>query len=49
MGKNMDAIVVDTEKVGLDCIQYLRQERVGVATFIPLDTIVVSEVNERLR
>ena len=49
MGKNMDAVVVDTEKTGTDCIQYLRQERVGIATFIPLDTIMVPEINERFR
>ena len=49
MGKHMDSIVVDTEKVGQDCIRYLRDERVGVATFIPLDTVVVSEINDRYR
>ena len=26
LGRNMDAIVVDTEKTGRDCIQYLREQ-----------------------
>lgn len=26
LGRNMDAIVVDTEKTGKDCIQYLREQ-----------------------
>eukprot|EP00048_Salpingoeca_helianthica_P017482 m.237445 g.237445 ORF g.237445 m.237445 type:complete len:1238 (+) comp21141_c0_seq1:100-3813(+) len=49
MGKNMDAIVVDAEKVGVDCIQFLKQERIGVASFIPLDTILTQEINEKYR
>ena len=42
LGKNLEAIVVDTEKTGLDCIEYMRSQRCGTATFIPLDTITVS-------
>ena len=26
MGKNMDAIVVDTEKTAKDCIQYIKEQ-----------------------
>ena len=26
LGRNMDAIVVDSEKTGKDCIQYLREQ-----------------------
>lgn len=33
----MDAIVVPTKQVGFDCIQYLRDQRIGTATFLPLD------------
>mmetsp|Transcript_7203 Transcript_7203/g.10526 ORF Transcript_7203/g.10526 Transcript_7203/m.10526 type:complete len:1311 (-) Transcript_7203:37-3969(-) len=36
-GKDMDAIVVPTKQVGFDCIQYLRDQRIGTATFLPLD------------
>ncbi|KAJ3109189.1 Structural maintenance of chromosomes protein 1 [Phlyctochytrium planicorne] len=49
LGKNMDAIVVDVEKTGIDCIQYLREQRVGTATFLPLDTITVKPINEKYR
>ena len=50
-GKDMDAIVVDTKQTGFDCIKYLREQRVGTATFIPLDSIQVpSQDNlERIR
>jgi structural maintenance of chromosome 1 len=49
MGKYMDAIVVETEKAAKDCIRYLKENRKGFATFIPLDTIRVRPLNERLR
>jgi structural maintenance of chromosome 1 len=50
-GKDMDAIVVDTKEIGFDCIRYLREQRVGVATFLPLDNLKVPspESMERLR
>ena len=50
-GKNMDAIVVDTKATGYECIQYLREQRVGTATFLPLDSIKVPApyTSERLR
>eukprot|EP01116_Phalansterium_solitarium_P016500 TRINITY_DN3844_c0_g1_i1.p1 TRINITY_DN3844_c0_g1~~TRINITY_DN3844_c0_g1_i1.p1 ORF type:complete len:1226 (+),score=616.02 TRINITY_DN3844_c0_g1_i1:155-3832(+) len=49
MGNLMDAIIVDTSKTATDCVQYLREQRVGLATFLPLDSIQVKPVNERLR
>ncbi|KAA8499351.1 Structural maintenance of chromosomes protein 1 [Porphyridium purpureum] len=48
-GKLMDAIVVDTEHTAAECIQYLKEKRVGVATFLPLNTLRVPELDERLR
>ena len=49
-GKNMDAIVVNDQKTGLECIQYMREQRVGTASFIPLDKIrVISDSVRRLR
>lgn len=48
-GRWMDAIVVDTQATGFDCIQYMRDQRVGTATFIPLDSIKTKPVMERLR
>ncbi|KAJ1560311.1 Structural maintenance of chromosomes protein 1, partial [Cladochytrium tenue] len=49
LGRNIDAIVVDTERTGIDCIQYLRDQRAGTATFLPIDSIVVRPVNEKFR
>lgn len=49
LGRHFDAIVVDTEKTAKDCIQYLRDQRAGQATFIPLDTIQVKAVNSNLK
>lgn len=50
-GKDMDAIVVDTKATGIECIRYLREQRVGTATFLPLDSLQVPsrEASERIR
>ncbi|OQR80760.1 structural maintenance of chromosomes protein [Achlya hypogyna] len=48
-GKHMDAVVVADYKTGQECIQYLRDNRLESASFIPLDKIRVKPVNERLR
>ncbi|KAG2008796.1 cohesin complex subunit psm1 [Coprinopsis cinerea AmutBmut pab1-1] len=49
LGRNIDAIVVDEEKTAIDCIEYMRTQRAGQATFIPLDTIQVKPVNDKFR
>lgn len=49
LGRNIDAIVVDQEKVAIDCIEFMRNQRAGQATFIPLDTIQVGPVQEKYR
>ncbi|KAI9018451.1 condensin complex subunit SMC1 [Hyaloraphidium curvatum] len=49
LGRNADAVVVDDQKTALECIQYLREQRVGQFTFLPLDTLQVKPVDERLR
>ncbi|MBI4894821.1 MAG: AAA family ATPase [Candidatus Aenigmarchaeota archaeon] len=38
-GPHMNDIVVDDENVASTCIEYLRRERIGRATFIPLSKI----------
>lgn len=48
-GKHMDAIVVTDYRTGQDCIQYLRDSRLGSAQFIPLDKIRIKPINERFR
>ncbi|KAJ7812847.1 hypothetical protein B0H13DRAFT_2143623 [Mycena leptocephala] len=49
LGWNIDAIVVDTEKIAIDCIEYMRNQRIGQATFIPLDTIQAKPINDKFR
>ncbi|WVQ78324.1 hypothetical protein IAT38_000409 [Cryptococcus sp. DSM 104549] len=49
LGRNIDAVVVEHEKVAIDCIEYMRNQRAGQATFIPLDSIQVKPVPEKLR
>jgi structural maintenance of chromosome 1 len=49
LGRHIDAVVVETEKIAIDCIEYMKSQRAGQATFIPLDTIQVKPVTERLR
>lgn len=49
LGRHTEAVIVEQEKVAIDCIEYMRTQRAGSATFIPLDTIQVKAVPERLR
>lgn len=49
LGRNFDAIIVDNEKTAIECIQYLREQRRGQATFIPLDTIQFTSMNSNLK
>lgn len=48
-GKLMNAIVVDTNRTGSECIAYMKEKRAGIATFIPLDNIRPRPVDEALR
>ena len=49
LGRHTEAVSVEDETVAIDCIEYMRNQRAGSATFIPLDTIQVKPVPERLR
>ncbi|KAL2323430.1 hypothetical protein Fmac_027809 [Flemingia macrophylla] len=49
MGKFMDAVVVKDEKTGKECIKYLKDQRLPPQTFIPLESIRVKPIMERLR
>lgn len=46
LGKNMDAIIVDSEKTGRDCIQYIKEQRGEPETFLPLDYLEVPEAED---
>ena len=39
LGRNFDSVIVENEKTAIDCVQYMREQRRGQNTFIPLDTI----------
>ncbi|KAL9601132.1 MAG: hypothetical protein Q9219_002731 [cf. Caloplaca sp. 3 TL-2023] len=49
LGRNFDAVIVENEKTAIDCIQYLRDQRRGQATFIPLDTIQWTQSSSNLK
>lgn len=49
LGRHYDSIVVDSEKTARECIQYLKDQRNGQLTFIPLDTIIHKQPNANLR
>lgn len=50
-GKDMDSIVVDTRETANQCMRFLREQRLGIATFLPLDLIQTPspETYQRLR
>lgn len=49
LGRNLDSIVVDNEQTAISCIEYMRLQRAGQATFLPLDTIQVKPINDKFR
>ncbi|XP_028286326.1 structural maintenance of chromosomes protein 1B [Parambassis ranga] len=48
-GRYLNAIVVATEKVARDCIVFIKEERLEPETFLPVDYLNMSPLNERLR
>ncbi|GAV26916.1 hypothetical protein PMKS-000377 [Pichia membranifaciens] len=49
LGRNFDAIIVDTISTATECIEYMKEQRLGVASFIPLDTVKVQPLDSNLR
>lgn len=49
MGKFMDAVVVEDEHTGKECIKYLKEQRLPPQTFIPLESARVKPIQEKLR
>jgi structural maintenance of chromosome 1 len=49
LGYQMDTIIVDTEATAKECIQYLKQERIGIMTINPLDSIQIQAVDPQLK
>lgn len=49
MGRFMDAVVVENENTGKECIKYLKEQRLPPQTFIPLQSVRVKPIAEKLR
>ncbi|KAG5492772.1 hypothetical protein JKF63_01352 [Porcisia hertigi] len=49
MGKNLEAIVVETTAVAIRCVKYLKEQRMPPMSFLPLDAVQGREVDDRLR
>jgi len=49
LGRDFDSVIVDTEKTGMECVQYLKDQRFSPMTFIPLDNIKVNAANSSLK
>lgn len=49
LGKHFNSIVVDDFSVGEQCIAYFKEQRLGVASFIPIDSLLVKPINGALR
>lgn len=46
-GALADAIVTDTKRCAIECVRYLRRQRLGTAVFLPLDALRVDEREAR--
>jgi chromosome segregation protein len=46
IGNHLNDIVVENEDVANECIKYLKKERIGVATFLPLNKIKPREFRD---
>ena len=49
MGNHMSSVIVENERAATECIELLKQERMSPLEFLPLDTIRLKPLNERLR
>lgn len=49
LGKDLDSIIVDSLTTAQECINYMKTQRLGVASFIPLSSIKVNPLDVSLR
>ncbi|CAN6672775.1 structural maintenance of chromosomes protein 1 [Trichomonascus vanleenenianus] len=49
MGRNMNAVVVKSFRVATSCIEYLKENRMNVMSFIPLDTVIAKPIRSDYR
>lgn len=45
LGQHLDSIIVESTELAHKCIEVLKERRSGVATFIPLDSVVSDSLN----
>lgn len=48
-GQRLTSVVVEDDKVAADCITYLKENKFGVVTFIPLNKIRAPDIRSELR
>lgn len=48
-GARINSIVTDTDETTAKCINHLKRNKTGIATFIPLNKIKTQEINQSLR
>jgi structural maintenance of chromosome 1 len=49
LGRDFESVIVDTEKTGTECIQYLKDQHHNPMTFIPLDNVKVNAPSSNLK
>ncbi|KAJ2399543.1 Structural maintenance of chromosomes protein 1, partial [Coemansia sp. RSA 2559] len=49
LGRHLDAIVVNSQSTAIECINYMKEQRAGQATFLPLDTLQPPPISDNLR
>ena len=49
LGRHMESVIVENEKTAMECIQYMRDQRRGQGTFIPLDTIQFTAITSNIK
>ena len=48
MGRDFDAVIVDTEATAIKCIRFLKERRLPPVCFLPVATLQVKEIDPRL-
>ncbi|KAI9291082.1 Smc hinge domain-containing protein [Neoconidiobolus thromboides FSU 785] len=49
LGKDLDAVLVNNESTAMECIKYLKDQRLGSTKFIPLNTISSVLIQDKYR
>ncbi len=48
-GPRLSSVVVETDEIAAKCIKYLKENKLGIATFLPLNKLKPREVRDGLR